>query len=72
MLPKATENVKFTGVSLIIKALIMDTEITVLINFHHLKEQTTILILFKTLQWISTAYRMNHKYFRIAYTTYLI
>lgn len=50
----------------------MDTEITVLINFHHLKEQTTILILFKTLQWISTAYRMNHKYFRIAYTTYLI
>lgn len=49
----STENVKFTGMSLITKALIMDIEITVLINFHHLKEQPTILILLKTLQWVS-------------------
>lgn len=34
----STENVKFTRVSLITKALIMDTEVIVLINFHHLKE----------------------------------
>ena len=48
-----TENMKFTGMSLTTKALLVDIEITVLINFHNLKEQPTILILFKTLQWVS-------------------
>lgn len=56
----STENVKFTRVSLITKALIMDIGIIILINFHHLKQQKTVLILLKTVQWFFSAYRMNY------------
>lgn len=60
----STENVKFTRVSLITKALIMDIGIIILINFHHLKQQKTVLILLKTVQWFFSAYRMNYNVLR--------
>lgn len=60
----STGNVKFTRVSLITKALIMDIGIIILINFHHLKQQKTVLILLKIVQWFFSAYRMNYNVLR--------